>query len=503
MSNDSLAKQSTSIRTGETAGSKVDITANYQPEKIRRKRHAKIVATLGPASASVEVIRSLFEAGVDMFRLNFSHGTHEQHQQRIAMIRQVERSVGRPIGVLMDLQGPKLRVGTFADGPITLASGSSFRLDLNEAPGDSTRVCLPHPEIFAVLKPDTDLLLDDGKIRLRVTRCGSDFADTVVTIGGQLSERKGVNVPQAVLPLSALTAKDRRDLDFGLELDVDWVALSFVQRPEDIDEAREIVKGRAHIMVKLEKPAAVGCLEEIIARCDAVMVARGDLGVELPAEQVPAIQKRTVRSCRSAGKPVIIATQMLDSMVASPVPTRAEVSDVATAVYEGVDSVMLSAESASGKYPVEAVKMMDRIICQVEQDPVYRQLMSSSYTPAQPTMADAICSALGCVTDLMRPSAIVTYTSSGHTSLRAARERPKAPILSMTPMIGTARSLSFVWGVHSVHTHEIADVPEMVEYASQTALNEGFAKSDDIIVIAAGMPFGTSGTTNLLRIARL
>lgn len=470
---------------------------------MRRKRHAKIVATLGPASASVEVIHSLFEAGVDMFRLNFSHGTHEQHQQRIAMIRQVERSVSRPIGVLMDLQGPKLRVGTFSDGPVALESGASFRLDLDESPGDRARVCLPHPEIFAVLKSGTDLLLDDGKIRLRVARCGDDFADTIVTVGGQLSERKGVNVPQAVLPLSALTAKDRRDLDFGLELGVDWVALSFVQRPEDIDEAREIIKERARVMVKLEKPAAVSCLEEIIARCDAVMVARGDLGVELPAEQVPAIQKRTVRSCRSAGKPVIIATQMLDSMVASPVPTRAEVSDVATAVYEGVDSVMLSAESASGKYPVEAVKMMDRIIRQVEQDPVYRQLVSLSYTQAQPTMADAICSALGCVTELMNPAAIVTYTSSGHTSLRAARERPKAPILSMTPMIGTARALSFVWGIHSVHTHEISDVPEMVEYASQTALQEGFAEKADVIVIAAGMPFGAAGTTNLLRIARL
>ena len=469
---------------------------------MRRQRNAKIVATLGPASATVPIIRSLFDAGVDMFRLNFSHGTHEQHQERLAMIREVERSVGRPIGVLMDLQGPKLRVGTFANGPVTLVSGARFRLDLERTPGDANRVCLPHPEIFAALMPDTDLLLDDGKIRLHVTQCGSDFAQTEVAVGGQLSERKGVNVPHVVLPLSALTEKDRRDLEFGLELGVDWLALSFVQRPEDIDEARELTRGRAQIMVKLEKPAAVQRLDEIIAKSDAVMVARGDLGVELPAEQVPAIQKRTIRSCRAAGKPVIVATQMLESMVSSPVPTRAEASDVATAVYDGADCVMLSAESASGKFPVEAVQMMDRIIQQVERDPIYRQLMDTSHTPPESTQADAICYAMRHVTSLMHPAAIVTYTSSGHTSLRAARERPEAPILSMTPAIGTARRLAFVWGVHSVQTHEVADVPEMVNYATQTALSEGFAKSKDIIVIVAGMPFATAGTTNLLRIAQ-
>ena len=469
---------------------------------MRRQRNAKIVATLGPASATVPIIRALFDAGVDMFRLNFSHGTHEQHQERLTMIREVERSVGRPIGVLMDLQGPKLRVGIFANGPVMLATGAQFRLDLDRAPGDANRVNLPHPEIFAALKPDTDLLLDDGKIRLHVTHCGGDFAQTEVAVGGQLSERKGVNVPHVVLPLSALTEKDRRDLEFGLELGVDWLALSFVQRPEDIDEARELTRGRAQIMVKLEKPAAVQRLDEIIARSDAIMVARGDLGVELPAEQVPAIQKRTIRSCRAAGKPVIVATQMLESMVGSPVPTRAEASDVATAIYDGADSVMLSAESASGKFPVEAVQMMDRIIQQVERDPIYRQLIDTSHTPPRPTQADAICNAMRHVTSLMHPAAIVTYTSSGHTSLRAARERPEAPILSMTPAIGTARRLAFVWGVHSVLTHEVADVPEMVDYATQTALSEGFAKSKDIIVIVAGMPFATAGTTNLLRIAQ-
>lgn len=475
---------------------------------MRRQRNAKIVATLGPASATVEIIRSLFDAGVDMFRLNFSHGSHAQHQERLAMIREVEHSVGRPIGVLMDLQGPKLRVGTFVDGPVVLVSGTGFRLDLDPTPGNADRVCLPHPEIFAALEPGVDLLLDDGKIRLQVTQCGRDlngngFAQTEVVVGGLLSERKGVNVPHVVLPLSALTDKDRRDLAFGLELGVDWVALSFVQRPEDIDEARALVKGRAQIMTKLEKPAAVERLEEIIARSDAVMVARGDLGVELPAEQVPAIQKRTLRSCRAAGKPVIVATQMLESMINSPVPTRAEASDVATAIYDGADCVMLSAESASGKYPIEAVRMMDRIILQVEKDPTYRQLLEASHTPAERTMADAICVALRHVTNLMLPAAIVTYTSSGHTSLRAARERPRAPILSMTPELGTARRLAFVWGVHSVLTHEVADVQEVVDYAVQTALSEGFAKAKDTIVITAGMPFGTPGTTNLLRIAQV
>ena len=470
---------------------------------MRRYRHAKIVAKLGPSSSDSKTIRALFDAGADVFRLNFSHGTQAQHKERLDIIRAIERDTGRPIAVLLDLQGPKLRVGTFAQGPIELKAGAAFRLDMDPTPGDATRAPLLHPEIFAALKPNTDLLLDDGKIRLKVEACGPDFAATRVTTGGPLSERKGVNVPGVILPISIITEKDRKDLEFGLELEVDWVALSFVQRPQDLEEARSVIKGRAAIVAKLEKPAAVESLDAIVALADGVMVARGDLGVELPAEQVPAIQKRMVRACRKAGKPVIVATQMLDSMVNAPVPTRAEASDVATAVYDGADAVMLSAESASGKYPLEAVQMMDRIIRQVESDPHYRDVIEASHTPAESTVPDAIFCAMRRVAGLLRLAATVTYTSSGYSSLRAARERPAAPIVSLTPDIRTARRLALVWGVHSVHTHEVKDVPEMVDNACQTALREEFARPGDTVVIAAGMPFGATGNTNLLRIAQI
>ena len=468
---------------------------------MRRHRNAKIVATLGPASATEEMIRSLFLAGVDVFRLNFSHGTHEQHSERLQQIRNVERDVGRPIGVLADMQGPKLRVGTFAEGPVTLVAGASFRLDLTNKPGDAKRAHLPHPEIFAALRPGSNLLLDDGKLRLRVVKCTPEFAETEVIIGGTLSERKGVNVPDVVLPLSALTEKDRRDLEFALDLGVEWLALSFVQRPEDLDEARALARGRAQIMTKLEKPSAVEHLDEIVARSDAVMVARGDLGVELPAEKVPAIQRRIVRACRRLGKPVIVATQMLESMISSPVPTRAEASDVATAIYHGADAVMLSAESAAGKYPLEAVRMMDRILAEVDSDPHYRDLLEASQTTAQSTSADAICAAMDTIAGLLPVAVIVTYTTSGSTSLRAARERPVPPILSMTPSITTARRLALVWGVHSVQTPDVSTVAEMVEHACRCAAAEEFAKPGDTILISAGMPFGTPGATNLLRIA--
>ncbi len=471
---------------------------------MRRLRKAKIVATLGPASSARETIEALFDAGVDVFRLNFSHGTHEDHKRRLDTIRAVERDVGRPIGVLLDLQGPKLRIGTFVDGPVRLEAGDAFRLELDAATrGDASRVSLPHPEIFAALTVDTDLLLDDGRVQLRVLRFGPDFAETRVVTGGTLSDRKGVNVPGVVLPLSALTEKDRRDLDYGLTLGVDWIALSFVQRAEDIAEIKEIVRGRAGIMAKLEKPAAIGSLEAIVEAADAVMVARGDLGVEMPAEQVPAIQKRIVRSCRRAGKPVIVATQMLDSMVAAPVPTRAEASDVATAIYDGADAVMLSAESASGKYPLEAVRMMDRIIVQTEGDPYYRELIAASHAAPRANAADAIGYAMRHVTSLLDAVATVAYTSSGYSALRMARERPQAPIIGMTPRLSTARRLALAWGVHPVLCHEVADVLEMSELAGLTTRREGFGERGQTIVISAGIPFAISGTTNLLRIAQI
>ena len=470
---------------------------------MRRTRNAKIVATLGPASSSKDTVRQLFLAGVDVFRLNFSHGSADDHRARFATLRELEQETGRPIGILADLQGPKLRVGTFANGPVMLIEGQPFRLDLDATPGNAERAGMPHPEIFAALVPGAELLLDDGRLRLVVETCGPEFAQTRVLVGGKLSERKGVNVPGVVLPLTALTAKDRRDLALALELGADWIALSFVQRPEDVLEARELIGNRAAIVSKLEKPSAIERLDEIVALSDAVMVARGDLGVELPAERVPAIQKRIVRTCRRLGKPVIVATQMLESMVDSPVPTRAEASDVATAIYDGADAVMLSAESASGKHPIEAVEMMNRIIEEVESDPLYRQLIDASHTSARPggDVAEAVCCAMRRAVGLLQAAAIVCYTSSGHTSLRAARERPEAPVLSLTPNIDTARRLALVWGIHSVHIHDVDDVRQMTTIACEIARREGFAEAGQTIVAIAGMPFGTPGTTNLMRIA--
>lgn len=470
---------------------------------MRRTRNAKIVATLGPASSDKDTIRQLFLAGVDVFRLNFSHGSAADHRARFNLLRELELEIGRPIGILADLQGPKLRVGTFAHGPVTLVEGAAFRLDLDPTPGTAERAGMPHPEIFAALVPGAELLLDDGRLRLVVERCGPDFAHTRVVVGGSLSERKGVNVPGVVLPLTALTPKDRRDLDLALELGVDWVALSFVQRPDDVQEARDIIGTRAAIVSKLEKPSAIDQLDAIVALSDAVMVARGDLGVELPAERVPALQKLIVRTCRRLGKPVIVATQMLESMVTSPVPTRAEASDVATAIYDGADAVMLSAESAAGKYPLEAVTIMNRIIEHVEADPEYRQLIDASHAAARPgaDVSEAVCCAASRTVGLLQAAAIVCYTSSGYTSLRAARERPEAPVLSLTPSLAVARRLALAWGIHSVHIHDVEDVPHMTEIACEVARREGFAKDGETIVAIAGMPFGTPGNTNLMRIA--
>ena len=471
---------------------------------LRRSRNAKIVATVGPACSDREMLRRLFFAGVDVFRLNFSHGTADDHRTRFAILRDLERETGRPIGILADLQGPKLRVGGFTNGPINLTEGQSFRLDLDPAPGNEQRAGMPHPEIFAALSAGSELLLDDGRLRLVVERCGPAFADTQVVVGGKLSANKGVNVPDVVLPLTALTTKDRRDLDVALELGADWVALSFVQRPEDVEEARAIIGNRAAIMSKLEKPAAIARLEDIVAASDAVMVARGDLGVEMPAERVPAIQKRIIRTCRQQGKPVVVATQMLESMVASPVPTRAEASDVATAVYDGADAVMLSAESASGKFPLEAVSMMNRIIEQVEADPAYRQVINTAYTPAPPgqaVIADAVCGAVRCAVSTLHAAALVCYTRSGQTSLHAARERPECPVVSLTPIESTSRRLAVVWGIHSVRIDGVSHVDEMTTVACEIARREGFARSGQIIVAIAGMPFGSAVTTNLMRIA--
>jgi pyruvate kinase len=469
---------------------------------MRRQRHARIVATLGPASSTPERIEALFQAGVDMFRLNFSHGTHPDHRARVEAIRALEQRVNRPIAILMDLQGPKLRIGAFKDGKVQLARGERFRLDLDrDTPGDAVRAPLPHPEIFEALVHGAELLLDDGKIRLKVREWGPDYAITDVVTGGPLSDRKGVNVPGIVLPLSPLTEKDRRDLTFGLDLGVDYVGLSFVQRPDDIAEARKLIAGRAAVLAKLEKPAAIDRLDEIVELSDALMVARGDLGVEMPPEEVPALQKRIVRACREAGKPVVVATQMLESMISNPAPTRAEASDVATAVYDGADAVMLSAESASGQYPVEAVEMMDRIVKRVERDPLYRRILNADRYEPEATAPDAITAAANQVAHTIGAAAIITFTTTGSTSLRAARERPEVPVLCLTPRLATARRMALCWGIHPVVTPEVRNFQEVVDQAIEVAKREEFATKGDKVVLTAGVPLGTPGATNVLRIA--
>jgi len=468
---------------------------------MQRRRKVKIVATLGPASSDPDVVAALFEAGVDVFRLNFSHGSHDDHRRNVETIRALERELRRPIGILMDLQGPKLRVGKIKGGTIDLVEGAELRLDLDTAIGDVTRVSLPHPEIFAAVQPGSDLLLDDGKLRLRIMECGDDFARTEVITGGPLSDRKGVNVPGVILPLSPLTEKDRTDLAFGLDLEVDWVGLSFVQRPEDIAEARRLVGGRAAILAKIEKPAAIAQIDALIEAADAIMVARGDLGVEMPPEEVPSRQKQLIRACRLAGKPVVVATQMLDSMVHAPAPTRAEASDVATAVYDGADAVMLSAETAAGDYPVESAAMMNRIAARTEADPLYRALIHALHPEPEATAPDAISAAAAQVAATIKASAIVSYTTSGSTALRAARERPDVPILVLTSRVSTARRLALTWGAHCVHTADVTSFQEMVQKACRVAAKEGIALPGDKLVVTAGVPFGTPGSTNILRIA--
>jgi len=468
---------------------------------MQRIRSTKIIATLGPASSDPKMIAALHVAGVDLFRLNFSHGEHGDHQSRLSAIREVEQMAGTPIGVIADLQGPKIRIGTITGGAVELLPDASFRLDLTDRPGDGNRAPLPHPEVFAALESGMDLLIDDGKIRLTVLEAGADFAGCEVVTGGRLSDRKGVNLPQALLPMGAMTTKDQADLHFALDAGVDWVALSFVQRPEDIAEARRLIAGRAAIMAKIEKPAAMQQIDEIIERSDAIMVARGDLGVELPVEEVPALQKDLVRRARRAGKPVVVATQMLESMIAAPVPTRAEVSDVATAVYDGADAVMLSGETAAGAHPLAAVEVMDRVATKVEGDPGYRNIMDSEHADPEATSADAITAAARQVAGTISASAIVTYTTSGSTALRAARERPPVPILVLTPSLVTARRLAVAWGLSCVHSADASGFTDMVDRACCAAADRGIALSGDRLVITAGVPFGTPGATNSLRIA--
>ena len=447
------------------------------------------------------MIRKLFEAGADVFRINMSHTPHDKMRELVATIRNVESSYGRPIGILVDLQGPKLRLGAFAEGSTQLKNGQSFVLDSDKTPGDNNRVELPHPEILAALRPGHALLLDDGKVRLIAEETSPERAVTRVVIGGKMSDRKGVSLPDTDLPVSAMTPKDRADLEAALVTGVDWIALSFVQRAEDVHEAKRMIRGRAAVMAKIEKPQAIDRLGDILSVSDALMVARGDLGVELPLERVPSLQKQMTRMARRAGKPVVIATQMLESMIQAPVPTRAEVSDVATAIFDGADAIMLSAESAAGQFPVEAVSTMNRIAEEVESEEGYRGIMHAQHAEPEATGADAIAAAARQIAETLDLSAIICWTSSGSTGLRVARERPQVPIVAISPNVTAARKLSAAWGVHCVVADDARDQDDMVERACRLAFRDGFAKSGRRVIIVAGLPLGTPGATNMIRIA--
>jgi len=469
-----------------------------------RGRKVKILATLGPASRSPEMIEKLLRAGADAFRVNMSHGDHETHKATIAAIREVEKAVGRPVAVLCDLQGPKLRVGQFKDGKAVIRHSGHFAFDRDPAPGDENRVCLPHPELFAVLQKGQRLLIDDGKLRLRVIETGPDRILCSAEVGGVISDRKGVNVPDAVVPIPALTEKDRRDLTFALEQGADWIALSFVQRPEDVAEARKLMGGsQTALMAKIEKPAAIHRLDEIIELADGIMVARGDLGVELNPEEVPPLQKRIVAATRRSGKPVVVATQMLESMIESPAPTRAEVSDVANAVYDGADAVMLSAETASGAWPVEAVTIMHRIAGQVEQDTTYAERVHFTEVRPDATTADALALASARIAETVNVAGIIVFTGSGSTARRVARERPGVPMLVLTPSARIARRLALLWGTHAVNTKDIGSFEEMIAKGKRMALRHGFGQAGSKLVALAGVPFGTPGSTNLLHVVTL
>jgi len=468
---------------------------------MRRNRRVKIVATLGPASNNEKTIRALFEAGADVFRINMSHATPDALRQSHAIIRKIEAEFSRPIGILIDLQGPKLRIGKFESGAIRLTEGDIVSFVRRESVGGLGRVHLPHPEIFQAVQPGHALLLDDGKLRLRVVEASDVRIDAEVLTSGTLGSRKGISLPDTVIPLEAMTDKDRVDLEDALTVGVDWVALSFVQRAKDIAEARKLIRGRAAVMAKIEKPSALAELAEIIELADGIMVARGDLGVEMPVEKVPGLQKQITRAARNAGKPVVVATQMLESMIVSPAPTRAEVSDVATAVFDGADAVMLSAESAVGKYPVEAVVTMDRVAIEVERDPLYERIIHAQRIDPEATGADAISAAARTVTETLNLAAIICYTASGATSIRAARERPPQPIIALTPIPATGRKLAIVWGLHCVQTGDPKDLDDMVAKACRIAYQEGFALPGQRVIISAGVPLGTPGATNMLRIA--
>lgn len=468
-------------------------------------RRTKIIATLGPSSGSSDTIEQLIKADVNLFRLNFSHGTHDTHRELYTIIRKLSADLNLNIGIIADLQGPKLRLGTFKDDSIDLTIGQSIRFDLDETPGDDKRVCLPHPEILSVLDIGKHIFMDDGKVRACITNKGDNFVEARIEAGQKLSNRKGVNIPDTLIPLAALTDKDKTDLAFALDLGVDWIAQSFVQTVDDVKQAKELIQGRAALMVKLEKPSALEHLDDIIDTADGIMIARGDLGVEIAPERVPAVQKHVIRDVRNSGKPVVVATQMLESMIEAPRPTRAEASDVATAVYDGADAVMLSAETAAGAHPIRAVEIMNRICLQSENDDLYPQMMDLFVPDTLGDPSDAITSAAHLIAEDTHARLIVTYTTSGSTALRMARQRPSIPILCLTSDQRAAQKLAVSFGIKAVFAPETSehDFTGPARYAAKLAKEHGLAEAGDCFVMTAGVPFAVPGTTNLLRIASI
>lgn len=478
-------------------------------------KHTKIVATIGPASRDAETLRAMIRAGMDVARINFSHGDHPTHGKTIDTVRRIAAEEETVVAILCDIQGPKIRIGRLENEAMHLAAGDPLTLTLDELAGKDGIVSLPHPEFLQDIQSGTTLLLDDGNLQLRVKEARPRDLLCEVVIGGALKSRKGVSAPNARLTLSAITPKDVRDVEFALAKNCDYLAMSFVRSADDIHEMQALMTqfGRhAAIIAKIEMGEALENIEAIIKVCDGIMVARGDLGIETPAERVPFHQKRIIRLCNRAAKPVITATQMLESMTGNPRPTRAEASDVYNAIIDGTDAIMLSAESASGGYPVRAVEVMTKIALIAEQhirDDGAPLRFKPATAAAQPgagrkdtsdAISDAISKATFDISEIIHPTAIVTTSMSGHTTRRVAKERPKTPILCMTPNPKTQRRMALVWGVIPLQVAEFSTIDEMISIIIRAAHDRRLVKRGDRLVIIAGVPFGIDGQTNLIKI---
>ena len=474
---------------------------NFEARKSKSWRATKILATLGSASESEEQIRKLVQAGVNMVRMNFSHGTHEEHLMRITRVRTVEKKLSKPIGILADMQGPKYRIGIVEDG-LSLIEGNLVQFDLDDKIGNSERLPLPHPEIFEALYPGARLLMDDGKLELIVRTISNDIFSAEVLIGGPVLSRKGVNVPDIKLNTNVLTDKDLIDLEFALDNGADWIALSFVQSVSDVLLAKARIAGRAQLMAKIEKPAALLEIEDIINASDAIMIARGDLGVELDAAEVPSVQKRLIYQCRKVGKPVVVATQMLESMIASPTPTRAEATDVAGAVFDGADTVMLSAETAIGEYPVEVVETMANILISAENHINYFSFDGPAPLEVEPSIYHAVAKASVALAQTIKAKAIIAYTASGNTAVRIARERPAIRLFVSTPEQNVQRRLSILYGATTIRQAE-TDYEKALSITKKILIKENAVAKNDAIVVVAGFPFGLAGSTNAIRVEHI